>query len=367
MSKEQKLITCPYCQTIFQCDKSTETNKAIKAHYNKSRSCKEKRKRPQDQSISNALKQQKCQNDIGKLEILRQQLSNATTAVMPNYWEADDEMAIAFDNNNNVDDDDEDLEPKSRVPFADGQSMQSLDNNIDEEDFEEADPDETDFGLANDGEIDFEDVAFEQNVVFRIDNEETSQKIGENFDDDSSHDNVKMKEEVDVQVGSRMLERECAVNDIRTKQQLIRLFYFDNMPAKFNRVLGEEVDVDAAIQFLDHMVNMHMSEAEGDEFLALMDRIVSSQTGKLFPMPIRAKTLKLAFLGKADHFFPLEETTIQILPQLFEKSEKSKARIPPLKKTSILLENALSFLLLKIVPSNLTMESMASHEIGCKR
>jgi len=108
---------------------------------------------------------------------------------------------------------------------------------------------------------------------------------------------VKMKEEVDVQVGSRMLERECAVNDIRTKQQLIRLFYFDNMPAKFNRVLGEEVDVDAAIQFLDHMVNMHMSEAEGDEFLALMDRIVSSQTGKLFPMPIRAKTLKLAFLG----------------------------------------------------------------------
>ena len=106
-----------------------------------------------------------------------------------------------------------------------------------------------------------------------------------------------------------------------------------------------------------------MSEAEGDEFLALMDRIVSSQTGKLFPMPIRAKTLKLAFLGKADHFFPLEETTIQILPQLFEESEKSKARIPPLKKTSILLENALSFLLLKIMPSNLTMESMALHEI----
>ena len=48
-------------------------------------------------------------------------------------------MAIAFDNNNgDDDDDDEDLEPKSRVPLADGQSMQSLDNNIDEEDFEEA-------------------------------------------------------------------------------------------------------------------------------------------------------------------------------------------------------------------------------------
>jgi hypothetical protein len=79
------------------------------------------------------------------------------------------------------------------------------------------------------------------------------------------------------------------------------------MPAKFNRVLGEQVDVDAAIQFLDHMVEMHMSESEGDDFLALMDRIVSSQTGKVFPMPIRSKTLKLAFLGKADHFFPLEE------------------------------------------------------------
>ena len=54
-------------------------------------------------------------------------------------------------------------------------------------------------------------------------------------------------------------------------------------------------------QFLDHMVEMHMSESEGDDFLALMDRIVSSQTGKVFPMPIRSKTLKLAFLGKADH------------------------------------------------------------------
>ena len=47
----------------------------------------------------------------------------------------------------------------------------------------QADPDETDFGLADDGEVDFEDVAFEQNLVFRIDNEETSQKIGENFDE----------------------------------------------------------------------------------------------------------------------------------------------------------------------------------------
>ena len=78
MSKEQKLITCPYCQTIFQCDKNTSNNIAIRNHYNKSRSCKEKRKRPQDQSISNASKQQKYQNDIGKLEILRQQLSNVT-------------------------------------------------------------------------------------------------------------------------------------------------------------------------------------------------------------------------------------------------------------------------------------------------
>ena len=123
-----------------------------------------------------------------------------------------------------------------------------------------------------------------------------------------------MRHKILFSLGSRMFEHECVSNDIRTKQQLIRLFYFDNMPAKFNRVLREQVDVDAAIQFLDHMVEMHMSESEGDDFLALMDRIVSSQTGKVFPMPIRSKTLKLAFLGKADHFFPLEETTIQILP-----------------------------------------------------
>jgi len=45
------------------------------------------------------------------------------------------------------------------------------------------------------------------------------------------------------------------------------------------------VDADIAIQCLNHMVELNMSETEGDDFLALMDRIVSKQTGKVFPMP----------------------------------------------------------------------------------
>jgi len=292
-------------------------------------------------------------------------LSNAKTENLPNYWESDDELAISFDDDVHIDV--EDFYQESQFDFDDDQWTQSLDIPIDEQDSDEAVLDETHSFVADGGLDDFAEdiVAFEhQNLHipidngFHIDNEETGDEAQE------------MNQVLAVPLGSRMFEHECLSNDIRTKQQLIRLFYFDNMPAKFNRVLGEQVDVDAAIQFLDHMVEMHMSESEGDDFLALMDRIVSSQTGKVFPMPIRSKTLKLAFLGKADHFFPLEETTIQILPQLFGDSEKSKVHIPPLKKPSILLENALSFLLLKIVPSNLTKESIPLHEIvngNCER
>jgi len=78
----------------------------------------------------------------------------------------------------------------------------------------------------------------------------------------------------------KLKKADCIPNAIKKKQDLILLFFFDNMPAKFNRVLGEEVDVDSAIQCLDLMVGMHMSEAEADNFLAFMDRIISSKTLK---------------------------------------------------------------------------------------
>lgn len=259
--KEKKLVTCPYCNTIFQCNKDTEFHQAIRAHHNKSTFCKEKRKRGEIQIVSNASKQQKCQNDIGKLETLRHRLSNATTENLPNYWESDDDVHI----------DVEDFYQESQVDFDDDERSQSPDIPIDEQDSDEAGLDETESFVADGGLDDVaEDIVdFEQQNLdctsdnaFHIDNEEKGDEAQE------------MKEELDVPLGSRMFEHECLSNDIRTKQQLIRLFYFDNMPAKFNRVLGEQVDVDAAIQFLDHMVEMHMSESEGDDFLALMDRIV---------------------------------------------------------------------------------------------
>jgi hypothetical protein len=103
-----------------------------------------------------------------------------------------------------------------------------------------------------------------------------------------------------------------------------------------------------------------MSETEGDDFLALMDRIVSKQTGKVFPMPMRSKTLNRAFLGKTDSFFPLEISKISILPQIFMDGER--ADLPPLCKPFIKLEDALSTLLLKINPCELTKDSMPEFE-----
>ena len=87
------------------------------------------------------------------------------------------------------------------------------------------------------------------------------------------------------------MECECTHNVIKQNQDLIRLFFFDNMHAKFNRVLGVEVDVEDALQCLNQMVEMHMSEAEGDDFLAFMDRIITKRTGEIFVLPIRSKTI----------------------------------------------------------------------------
>jgi len=141
-------------------------------------------------------------------------------------------------------------------------------------------------------------------------------------------------------IGSKLEKHACSSNEIKLKQDLILLFYFDNMPAKFNRVLGEEVDADIAIQCLNHMIELHMSETEGDDFCALMDRIVTKSTGKFFPMPIRSKTLTRDFLGKTDVFFPLAISKISILPQIFGTGEK--ADLLPLCKPFIKLEDALS-------------------------
>ena len=161
-------------------------------------------------------------------------------------------------------------------------------------------------------------------------------------------------------IGSKLEKHACSSNEIKLKQDLILLFYFDNMPAKFNRVLGEEVDADIAIQCLNHMIELHMSETEGDDFLALMDRIVTKSTGKFFPMPIRSKTLTRAFLGKTDVFFPLAISKISILPQIFGTGEK--ADLLPLSKPFIKLEDALSNVLLKINPSELTKDFIPEFE-----
>jgi hypothetical protein len=146
--KDKKLITCPFCKTIFQCSQGTENYIAIRNHCNKSSFCKDNRKRGEIQIVSNASKQQKCQNDIGKLVTLRQRLSNASTENVPNYWESDDEMAISFDNGNN---DAEDFDQESQFDFDDDQWTQSLDIPIDEQDSDEGGLDETESFVADGG------------------------------------------------------------------------------------------------------------------------------------------------------------------------------------------------------------------------
>jgi hypothetical protein len=132
------------------------------ANETQSKFCKEKRKRGEIQIVSNASKQQKCQNDIGKLETLRHRLSNATTENLPNYWESDDEMAISFDDE--VHFDAKDFDQESQFDFDDDQWTQSLDIPIDEQDCDEGGFDETESFVADGGLDDLaEDIVdFEQ-------------------------------------------------------------------------------------------------------------------------------------------------------------------------------------------------------------
>ena len=68
-------------------------------------------------------------------------------------------------------------------------------------------------------------------------------------------------------------EYDCSTNEIKLKQELTKHFFYNNMPAKFNRVCGEDVNIEIAIQCLclNHMVELHMSESEADEFLLSFD------------------------------------------------------------------------------------------------
>jgi len=361
MSKVTKELFCPICKSTITCEASSSSTIALRSHRNKSIVCKElilqKRLRNENLSSDRAEKQPKLRDELEQFKTSRDP-SLSSNAHYPF-------SAVEF------------LASFEQVPMdVPGISLPGIiyDEIVDNESDDEESPDwfmgNDNASLDNDEVVDYVDLISNLSL---LDENGMPIDIGHLRDCGSEaasmeNDDLSEKDYEEERlagsgnvVNDRKLKKDdCSPNAIKLKQDLILLFFFDNMPAKFNRVLGEDVDVDSAIQCLDLMVGMHMSEAEADNFLAFMDRIVSSKTLKPFAMPIRSKTLYRAFLGKTELFFPLEIAELKVLPTIFEADGKKDLK--PLCKPYIKLEDALATLLLKLNPTDVTHECKPLYE-----
>ena len=341
----KRTIRCPYCSKAIESENERKDVFVLRSHANRSLDCNEKRSLLGVSNVSRVGKISRIESDLDSLDA-QDGCFEGVTEERESMFDACSGYAYWHD---------DDCESSSHSPFADDKMhLSSSSTSCTYEDgLSYLQNEEIDTILDELVEVDELKGLLEEGI--RIINGSEME-----VDKDSSCEVVEDDIE-DVRfgqvplTGSRLTKRECGSNDIKLKQDLINLFFFENMPAKFNRVCGEEVNEEIAIQFLSHIVDLHMSESEADDFLALMDRVISSQTGKFFPMPIRSKTLRRAFLGKADQFFPLEEVNISILPELFQDGDKHD--LSPLCKPMIKVEDALALLFLKMNPNDLTKES----------
>jgi hypothetical protein len=154
---------------------------------------------------------------------------------------------------------------------------------------------------------------------------------------------------------SSLLKHECRSNEIKKRQDLLVFFFYDNFPAKLNRIGGREANVELAMMCLDYVLKTNLTDAEGDKLLELVREVVfNCNQDSICPVPMRTKTLRRAFLVKADRFFPLKYEKIALLHEYFGSAgmevdgKKKKIRIPPTKKAYRMLEDALAMLLLKM-------------------
>ena len=159
---------------------------------------------------------------------------------------------------------------------------------------------------------------------------------------------------------SHLLRDECVMNEILRKQRVIITEFYERIPANLNRIGGAEVNLEIALMALHHMINMNFSEPDGDAFLELLNKIITITSGSNFPMPLRFKTLKKAFLSKVDQLFPIAQVGFKLLPCFFPTITGSRNNrvigIPEVTKHFREIEDALALLLLKIDPDDIIVD-----------
>jgi len=78
---------------------------------------------------------------------------------------------------------------------------------------------------------------------------------------------VEEQKEMNGWSNTRLLKAECKRNDILDVQLFILRNYFWKTPGNFNRVAGEEVNIEIALKMLERIEMSQMSQEEADDFL----------------------------------------------------------------------------------------------------
>jgi hypothetical protein len=213
---------------------------------------------------------------------------------------------------------------------------------VDEEDGDEggeSNPFE-EWGLLRDGydsgggfDMDREEEDDKENEA---DDEEEMEDMEEDMDDDDVDvDCARTRSDVDEEadVGaprstSRIRRSLLESNRLLEVQRILLDKFFDRIPAKFNKVEGNKVDLELAMDILDHMESFHMSQTEGDAFITFMKDFLEKvrakycnegevEEGNNFGLPSCFKTFRRAFFEKTETLLPLGKCEMPILPDYF--------------------------------------------------
>jgi hypothetical protein len=204
------------------------------------------------------------------------------------------------------------------------------------------------------------DVDFDRHVNYRrMHDSDSIQSNDLNYSSDGT-EHSEVEDESLLNTSSKLSLNECVSNEVLSKQRIIVQNFYNVIPAKSNRIAGKEVHVEIALMALNHIVELNLSDPEGDEFLDVLNKIMALRSEEDSAIPMKTKTLKRAFLSKADKIFPIESIGIKLLPCFFSSgsttSSRTKDPVPILHKHFRKIEDALALLLLQVNPEDVMFE-----------
>jgi len=153
--------------------------------------------------------------------------------------------------------------------------------------------------LGSDGDFDG------QGNYRRMHDSDSIQSEDLNYSSDGT-EHSEIEDESLLNTSSKLSINECISNEVLSKQRIIVQDFYNVIPAKFNRIAGKEVNVEIALMALNHIVELNLSDPEGDEFIDVLNKIMALTSVEDSAIPMKTKTLKRAFLSKADKIFPIE-------------------------------------------------------------